>query len=57
VVLKKINVRTVHETDYRQGRIVDEIDLVAAGDGKSIVMTDRDLAHGQTTTMILDKQP
>jgi hypothetical protein len=57
VVLKKTNVRTVHETDYRQGKIVDEIDLVAAGDGKSIVVTDRDLAHGQTTTMVLDKQP
>jgi hypothetical protein len=57
VVLKKINVRTVHETDYRQGKIVDEIDMVAAADGKSLLETDRDLAHGQTTTMILDKQP
>jgi len=57
VVLKKSNARTVHETDYRQGKIVDEIDMVAAGDGKSIVLTDRDLAHGQTTTMVLDKQP
>jgi hypothetical protein len=57
VVLKKINVRTVHETDYRQGKIVDQIDLVAAGDGKSILLTDKDVAHGQTTTMILDKQP
>ncbi len=57
VVLKKVNARTVHETDYRQGKVVDEIDLVAAGDGKSIVLTDKDVAHGQTTTMVLDKQP
>jgi len=47
----------VHETDYRQGKIVDEIDLVAAADGKSLLMTDKDLAHGQTTTLIFDKQP
>ena len=57
VVLKKINTRTVHETDYRQGKVVDEIDLVAAGDGKSMVVTDKDVAHAQTTSMILDKQP
>jgi len=57
VVLKKINARTVHETDYRQGKVVDEIDMVAAGDGKSILMTDKDLAHGQTTTLVFDKQP
>ena len=57
VVLKKLNARTVHETDYRQGKVVDEIDLVAAGDGKSMVVTDKDVAHSQTTSMILDKQP
>jgi hypothetical protein len=57
VVLRKINIRTVHETDYRQGKVVDEIDLVATGDGKSLLMTDKDLAHGQTTTLIFDKQP
>ncbi len=56
VVLKKINVRTVHETDYRQGRVVDEIDLIAAADGKSLLVTDRDVAHGQTTSMVFDKQ-
>ncbi len=56
VVLRKVNLRTVHETDYRQGKVVDEIDLIAAADGKSLLMTDRDLAHGQTTSLVFDKQ-
>lgn len=57
VMLKKIDDHTVLETDYRQGKVVDEIRLAVAADGKSILLTDKDVAHGQTTTMILDKQP
>jgi len=57
VSLKKIDDHTVVESDYRQGKLVDEIRLASAADGKSILLTDKDLAHGQTTTMILDKQP
>ena len=56
VVLKKINGRTVEETDYRQGKVVDEIQIAAAEDGKTVMMSDKDVAHGQTTTMIFDKQ-
>ncbi|HUL18977.1 MAG TPA: hypothetical protein VLV29_06885 [Steroidobacteraceae bacterium] len=56
VVLKKINGRTVEEVDYRQGKVVDEIQIVAAADGKTVMMSDKDVAHGQTTTMIFDKQ-
>ena len=57
VMLKKIDEHTVLETDYRQGKVVDEIRLATAADGKTILLTDKDVAHGQTTTMILDKQP
>ncbi len=56
VVLKKINARTVEEIDYRQGKVVDEIQIAAAEDGKTVMVADKDVAHGQTTTMILDKQ-
>ena len=56
MVLKKINARTVQEIDYRQGKVVDEIQIAAAADGKTVMMSDKDVAHGQTTTMIFDKQ-
>ena len=56
VALKKLDERTVEETDYRQGKVVDEIHIAAAADGKTVHLTDKDLAHGQTTTLILDKQ-
>jgi uncharacterized lipoprotein YmbA len=57
VTLRKIDANTVEEIDHRQGKVVDEIQLEAAQDGKTVEVTDRDLAHGQTTTFTLDKQP
>ena len=57
VSLKKIDDNTVEETDHRQGKVVDQIHLAAATDGKTIAVTDHDVAHGQTTTYTLDKQP
>jgi len=56
VSLKKIDDATVEETDHRQGKVVDEIHLAAANDGKTIAVTDKDVAHGQTTTYTLDRQ-
>src|SRR4029077_4883706 len=56
VALRKLDDRTVEETDSRQGKVVDEIHLAAAADGKTVQMTDKDVAHGQTTTVIFDKQ-
>lgn len=56
VSVKRVNANTVEEIDHRQGKVVDEIRLAAASDGKSIAVTDKDLAHGQTTTFTLDKQ-
>jgi hypothetical protein len=57
VTLKKIDANTVEETDHRQGKVVDVTRLAAAPDGKTIAVTDNDVAHGQTTNYTLDKQP
>jgi hypothetical protein len=56
VSLKKIDANAVEETDHRQGKVVDEIHLAASKDGKTIAVTDKDVAHGQMTTYTLDKQ-
>ena len=56
VTVKRIDANTVQEIDHRQGKVVDEIRLAAAKDGKTIDVTDKDLAHGQTTTYTLEKQ-
>jgi hypothetical protein len=55
VTLKKIDDHTVQESDYRQGKEVDEIHLAASGN--ALELTDKDLVHGQTTNMTFDKQP
>jgi hypothetical protein len=57
VILRKIDDNTVEETDYRMGKVTDEIRLVASKDGKTIEITDKDMQHGQTMTFTLDKQP
>ncbi len=57
VALKKVDDHTVVETDYRKGKMTDEIRLAAAPDGKTLDLTDKDLVHGQTTSITLDKQP
>jgi len=56
VSLKKLDANAIEETDHRQGKVVDEIHLAASKDGKTIAVTDKDLAHGQTTSYTLDKQ-
>jgi len=57
VKLQKIDDNTVEETDYRMGRVTDQIHLAAAKDGKTLDVTDKDVEHGQTTTYTLAKQP
>jgi len=57
VVLKKIDPRTVEETDHRDGKIVDEFRMTVAADGRTISVRDKDLTHEQTTTYTLQKQP
>ena len=56
VSLKRLDDNTVEEIDHRQGKVVDEIRLAAAKDGKTVQVTDKDMAHGQTTTYTLEKQ-
>ena len=56
VTLKRLDDNTVEETDHRQGKVVDEIRLAVAKDGKTVQVTDKDVAHGQTTTYTLEKQ-
>jgi hypothetical protein len=56
VTLKKLDDRTVMETDSRKGKIVDEVRLAVAADGKTLDLTDKDIAHGQTVSITMDKQ-
>jgi hypothetical protein len=56
VTLKRIDDRTVLETDHRMGKVTDEIRIAAAKDGKTVEVTDKDPVHGQTTTYTLEKQ-
>ena len=56
VTVKRIDDNTVEETDHRQGKVVDEIRLAVAKDGKTVQVTDKDVVHGQTTTYTLEKQ-
>jgi hypothetical protein len=56
VTLNKVDDNTVEEIDHRQGKVVDQVRLAVGKDGKTLAVTDRDLAHGQTVTYTLDKQ-
>jgi hypothetical protein len=56
VTVKRLNDRTIDETDHRQGKVTDEIRLAAASDGNTIEVTDNDVIHHQITTFTLEKQ-
>jgi hypothetical protein len=56
VTVRKIDDHTVEETDRREGKVTDEIHMSASKDGKTLEVTDKDMQHGQTTTVTLDKQ-
>jgi len=56
VSLKKIDDATIEEADHRQGKIVDKIRLALAKDGNTIVVIDKDIAHGETITYTLERQ-
>lgn len=57
VTLRKIDANTVEEIDHRRGKVVDEIRLAAAKDGKTVEVTDKYVPGDQTTTYTLEKQP
>jgi hypothetical protein len=56
VRVKRINDRTVDETDSRQGRVTDEIRYVVSTDGQTVEVTDNDMIHHQITTFTLERQ-
>jgi len=56
VRVTRINDRMVDETSHRQGRVTNEVRLAAAGDGKTIEVTNNDVIRHQITTYTLDKQ-
>jgi hypothetical protein len=54
VTLKRLSANAVEETDHRQGKVTDVIHIAAA-DGKTLKVEDKDVAHEQTVTFTLDK--
>jgi hypothetical protein len=56
VTLKRIDANTIEEIDHLQGKVADEIRLATAADGKTMTLTDKDVLHGQTSTVTFDKQ-
>jgi hypothetical protein len=56
VSLKRLDANTVQETDYRAGKVTDEIHIAAAADGKTLSVTDKDVEHDQITSYTADKQ-
>ena len=56
VTVRRVDERTVEQTDHRQSKVTDKIRLAAASDGKSIEVTDNDVIHQQVTTYTLQKQ-
>jgi hypothetical protein len=56
VSVKRVDANTLQETDRRDGKVTDEVRIAAAPDGKTLNMQDKDVAHGQTTTLMFDKQ-
>jgi hypothetical protein len=57
VAMKKVDDRTIEETDRRLGKVTDVIVWALAPDGKTINMSDTDPLHGTKTTWVFEKQP
>ena len=56
VSVKRIDPNTIQQTDSRQGKVISQIHIAAASDGKTINYEYQDLEAGQNVSMILDKQ-
>ncbi len=56
VTLKKLDDNTIQEIDHRLGKVTDELRLATSADGKTMVITDKDLLHDQTSSVTFDKQ-
>ena len=53
---KKINDRTIEETDKRLGKVTDKIRYTLSADGKTVDVVDVDPQHKTKVTFIMDKQ-
>jgi hypothetical protein len=53
---KKINDRTIEETDKRLGKVTDKIRYTLSADGKTVDVVDDDPQHKTKTTFVMDKQ-
>lgn len=56
VSLKRIDERTIQETDSRQGKVTDVIVSKVSQDGKSMHVVDTDKLHAQTTSYTAEKK-
>jgi hypothetical protein len=57
VAMRKLDDRTLEETDRRLGKVTDVIVWALAPDGKTITVSDTDPLHETKTTWVLEKQP
>jgi hypothetical protein len=57
VSLKKIDARTVEETDRRKGKVMDVIRTTVSADGKSAAVVDDSPPYGTKATYTMSKQP
>jgi hypothetical protein len=53
---KKVDDKTIEETDKRLGKVTDKIRYTLSADGKTVDVVDEDPQHGTKTTFVLDKQ-
>jgi|ERR1700733_2787264 hypothetical protein len=56
VSLKRIDARTIEETDSRQDKVTDVVRSTVSTDGKSMHVVDEDKAHGSTTKFTMEKK-
>jgi hypothetical protein len=56
VSLKKINDRTVEETDMRDGKVISVATMTVSADGKKMTIDVSDKLHGTTSRFVADKQ-
>ena len=56
VSLKRVDVRTIEETDKRDGNVIGVAKMTVSPDGKKMTMVIMDKKTGRTSTYVADKQ-
>ena len=57
VTLKRIDARTIEETDHRDGKVADVIRTTVSADGKALSVEDVSRLYGTKATYTMTKQP